>query len=241
MPVERYFLEEPLTLNSKKTLKETEFHHLAHVLRTREGETVEIVNGQGVLAYATVESIQRDKALLSIDKVEESSNVAPRLILAQAMPKPNRLDFILEKGTELGVSEFWLFPGQLSAKKELYPNQIERAKTMTVAAMKQCGRLFLPSIEIKPALKQWNRPEGTSFFGDVNPEALPFLRTWQQLLEKPAPFIFFVGPESGFTDDEHLLLRKMGAQGVKLHENILRTDTAALMAMSLLSYQTLYC
>ncbi len=237
MPAERYFIDHPLKAHEQQELKGPEFHHLAHVMRTRKGEIVELVNGKGALATATVQDILKEKAILKIDDVLQEPERPNRLILAQAMPKPNRLDFILEKGTELGVDCFWLFPGQTSAKKEFYPHQIERARTLTIAAMKQCGRLTLPEVIFQPAIQEWScLTHVSAFFGDLKPDAPLFETAWKKLHSPSYPLVFITGPESGFTQQEIQLLRDQGATGVKLHSNILRTDTASIMALSLLSH-----
>lgn len=237
MPAERYFIEEPLIAGKSFELKGAEFHHLAHVMRTRKGEEVELVNGKGTLAQATVEQVGKDRATLSIQTLHEAPEALCRIILAQAFPKPNRLDFILEKGTELGVDTFLLFPGDLSAKKDFFPHQMERARLLTISAMKQCGRLMLPAIELKPPLEKWPLLEQVlPFFGDVEPEAPLFEDSAQAIRAASDPVLFFTGPESGFSAKEVDILRKLGAQGVKLHSNILRTDTASIAALSLLSH-----
>ncbi len=235
MPDQRYFIEEPLLPRDRKILKGTEFHHFAHVMRRRKGEEVELVNGQGTLAHAIVQDLFKDHALLVIHDVYAASPSKIRVILAQALPKLNRLDFILEKGTELGVDEFWLFPGQYSVKKDLLPHQLERCRSLMIAAMKQCGRLFLPTLMTKPVLEKWPPLSGTAFFGDIQTEAVPFFVKWQQT-PLISPILFFIGPESGFSENEIAELNNRGAQGVKLHPNILRTDTAPLMALSLIGH-----
>lgn len=235
MPAERYYIDETIDEGERKELSGSEFHHLAHVMRTKVGEEIELVNGRGFLAKAEVEKIAKDRAFLYIAEVSASSPSKKTVILAQAMPKPNRLDFILEKGTELGVDEFWLFPGHHSAKKEVFPNQLERMKGLTIAAMKQCGRLFLPEIKFMPTLDKWKPLQGSAFFGDVDPSALSFENAWRATTPS-FPILFFVGPESGFADAEIVELKRRGAQGVKLHSNILRTDTAAITALSLVEH-----
>lgn len=75
----------------------------------------------------------------------------------------------------------------------------------------------------------------SSFFGDTQPDALPFISAWKKI-EPKNEAIFFIGPESGFTKEEVSLLKTFKAQGVKLHPNILRTDTAAIAALTLLSH-----
>lgn len=233
MPAERYYLESPLEKGSSVILQDTEFHHLVHVMRCKVDDQVEIVNGQGTLAHATISSIDKKKAHLHINEIEQEAPPQFQVILAQAIPRINRLDFILEKGTELGMTEIWLFPGALSERKSLTDHQIERLKAITISAMKQCGRLYLPKITLMPAIPNWITPELPLFFGDVNPGSPIFQTKWNP---KEKGLIFAVGPESGFTTQEIKNLLDKGAAGVTLHRSILRTDTASLAALSLINH-----
>ena len=215
-------------------LEDTEFHHLSHVMRARVGSQVELVNGQNQLAQASVSSLARHHADLAISDVYTEQRSKPTLILAQAIPRFNRLEYILEKATELDVSEFWLFPGLLSEKGEFSENQHKRMSQLVIAAMKQCGRLDLPTIVFKPPLLQWQPIEGRLLFGDTSPTAPPL----SQLEPDPASSrtLFFIGPEKGFDPKETAFLQTtLSATGVRLHRNILRVDTAPLVALSLLS------
>lgn len=236
MPAERFFLHSPLQKDSTYLLKGTEFHHLTRVMRIREGESIEAVNGAGVLAIAKVFRIEKNEAMLVIEEIilQEAPNNCP-IILVQAIPKPVRQDTILEKATELGASQIWLFPAELSVKKTFEPHQMERLEAIVISAMKQCGRLFLPDIKIMPPLTKWTEMPGSAFFGDVEGTAPLFSTVWKQC-EKRFPVLFFVGPESGFTEQEDKKLRTLGAKGVKLHQNILRTETAPLVALSLIHH-----
>lgn len=236
MPSERYFVDEDIESQEQITLSGSEFHHLVHVMRTRKGEHVELVNGRGSLAQATVLEIGKDKGRLFVNEVFQEQKPPCQIILAQAFTKQHRLDLILEKGTELGVDTFWLFPGQHSSKKECYPNQLERAKAVTIAAMKQCGRLYLPSVILKPPIGEWNDLDKTySFFGDLDPEAPLFSKTWEKA-SASIPYLFITGPEGGFSAEEIEILKHQGAMGVKLHQNTLRAETASLMAVGLMSH-----
>lgn len=236
MPIERYFLPTSFEIHHSYLLKGAEFHHLAHVMRTKQGDQVELVNGQGFLAEGDVVEIKKDYAQIKVQSLFQEKPCTKGIILAQAFPKPNRLDFILEKGTELGVEAFWLFPGLLSAKKEFFPHQLERAQSLMIAAMKQCGRLTLPSLMIQPFLKEWPTVNSTLFFGDLDPKALPFEKAWKMHQPLVYPTLFVTGPESGFHKQEVDSLKQRGAVGVKLHDHILRTDTASLAAVSLMSH-----
>lgn len=235
MPSERYFIDQVFKVNQDIILKDSEFHHLVRVMRTRKGEVVELVNGQGGLTQATVEEIFKDQARLHIDSIHIEKRRNNKIILAQAIPKPNRLDYIIEKGTELGVDEFWLFPSQHSVKKDFSPEQLERLRIQIIAAMKQCGRLYLPELALKPSLEKWEANSGTFFFGDVDKTAELFSSAWKRL-QVSFPVIFVVGPESGLSEKENTFLKEKGAYGVKLHENILRTDTAGIVALSLIEH-----
>jgi 16S rRNA (uracil1498-N3)-methyltransferase len=156
--------------------------------------------------------------------------------LAQAFPKPNRLDTIIEKGTELGVDEFWLFPGVLSYKKELFPQQMERTLAITIAAIKQSGRLFLPKIRLFPPIERWEKFTSLSFFGDLSEHAIPFHQAAMKIHKDRYPLIFITGPESGFSTNEVATLHQLGSIGVTLHRYILRTDTATIAGLSILNY-----
>lgn len=231
MPHNRYYLDAPLNENETVTLADEEFHHLSRVLRARVGDAVEIVNGHGQLAHAHLVELAKKEARLEIKALEEA-NPKPPLILAQALTRMNHLEWIIEKGTELGATSFWLFPGILSEKDELSPTQSLRLKHLAISAMKQCGRLDLPSIELKPPLLKWQPLQGTLLFGD--PRA-PFL--WESDLTRPlpSPTIFLIGPESGFEEQEvDFMQNVLKAKGVRLHSNILRAETASLTALSLI-------
>jgi len=227
MPVDRFFFDAPLKGPSLK-LSGAELHHLARVMRVQEGEAVELVNGKGELASAKVVSLHKEYAELAVES-HSFQGAGPEVVLAQALPRSSNLDWIVEKGTELGASAFWLFPGDLSEKKDVSENGLERLKALTISAMKQSGRLWLPRIEIKPKLAAWGPVEGTLLFGDLSQEA----KKMAPPLE--APIVFFVGPEKGFSKREEEFLRG-AAKGVRLHDNVLRAETAAIAALAQIHY-----
>ncbi|MES2345027.1 MAG: RsmE family RNA methyltransferase [Chlamydiota bacterium] len=228
MPVERFFSDTSFTPENECILEGQEFHHLSHVIRCRAGEKVELVNGRNELAFATLVSIEKKKATLQIDTVVKKTP-GKEIILAQAIPRFNRLEFILEKGTELGASAFWLFPGVWSEKSDFSNNQQERMELLTVSAMKQCSRLDLPPILIKPQLTEWALiPNTTILYGDTRPEAPPVTPPFKD------PLILVVGPERGLSPQEvHHLDGTLKARGVCLNHNILRTDTAAMAFLAI--------
>lgn len=234
MPNDRFYTPDPLETNTSLRLSEEESHHLTRVMRVQLGEHIEVINGKGQLAKAEVTEIQKRHSVLNILHLQTEAPPTTEVILAQALPRLNRLDTIVEKGTELGITQLWLFPGQRSEKKELSDQQQQRIHTQMVSALKQCGSLFLPTLILKPALQRWDHLPYPAFFGDLSPHAPPFHTYSQRVAE--GSVLFFVGPEAGFTSDEVEQMQKLQAIGVRLHQNILRTDTASLAALSIISH-----
>lgn len=237
MPAKRFYVKEPLDLQEKLLLQGEEFHHLCHVMRVKENESIEVVNGLGALAQATVRSLEKKQAVLQLISLELKPSPPHRLILAQALPRIPRLEYILEKSVELGATDLWLFPGALSEKEEVSPSQRQRMQGILISSLKQCGRLFLPSLLYKPLLSKWNAEEipKSSFFGDTRPSSSP-LYSSLSLLSSPQDLLIAIGPESGFHPKEVQIMEdSLGMQGVRLHENILRTDTAAIASLAIAS------
>lgn len=231
MPHNRFFLDAPLNSDEEVLLSGDEAHHLQRVMRKEEDDSVELVNGRNDLAVAKILSFEKKGIRLQITACEKKIPVDFLVILCQAIPRLNRLEMIVEKGVELGMSELWLFPGQLSEKKELSASQLQRLNMIAIAAMKQCGRLDLPKIALMPPLLKWEPPNDPCYFGDTTKEAPPFLSVFQ----KKEKALFFNGPESGFSEQEERHLRHFNAIGINLHPNILRTETAPLAFLTLIS------
>jgi 16S rRNA (uracil1498-N3)-methyltransferase len=236
MPAERYYTPQALAIDGTISLTEGEHHHLLHVMRTAVGDTVEIVNGRGQLAVAEVLSAGKRESTLKILETQQSPPPPFALILAQALPRLNRLDTIVEKATELGITELWLFPGDRSERKILQESQKNRVLQVAVSAMKQCGALWLPEIKWQQPINGWKKGANPLLFGDVNPEAIK-LGDYLQKHPLEGGVVFVTGPEAGFSEREVADLAALEGVGVKLHHNILRTDTASIVALSLLSTQ----
>jgi 16S rRNA (uracil1498-N3)-methyltransferase len=238
MPAERFYLKSPLIPDQTVSLIDEEFHHLSHVMRLKAGEEIQLVNGEGCLAKAKISSLLKKEALISIEHVEHQSPSLHRLVLAQAFPRLPRLEYLLEKSVELGVTDIWLFPGELSEKTELSPSGLKRVHHILISAMKQCGSLFLPSLRILPPLLQWDSKELPSycFFGDTDPSAPALYEMLENAPKTPSSFLIAIGPEKGFSEKEELFMKNpLSFQGVKLHKHILRTDTAAISSLAIIA------
>ncbi len=228
MPAYRYYCP-ILTDNDTMSIEGNEFEHLSKVMRQQVGDSVELVDGKGLLAYATLTHLEKKRALFSIKK-KQSYVLKHALILYQALTTWSHLEWIIEKAVELGATQFILFqsthsPFPLSEKKR------ERLLLKSISALKQSGRVFLPKFTFKKSLIEVQLDSPNAYFGDLRLGA-PFLN-FESVVDQNVSIAFASGPESGFTSHEHAELEKKGFNGVRLHSNILRAETAPLAFLSL--------
>lgn len=223
MPAERFYANVDLYTETI-ALEGAELHHLAHVMRTRVGDLVALVNGKGQLAQAKVSAISKNSARLAILSVTSIPVPIPHIILAVPFMRLSKLELVVEKCVELGAGAFWLYPAQYADKHNLSPHQLERLLHIAISAMKQSGRLDLPEIKIFNRFADLFQSDHIYCFGDTRPNA--------ERIKQQKQMVFITGPEKGFSEKELKLLDEK-ATGVKLHDNILRAETAPIAAMSL--------
>jgi hypothetical protein len=119
MPKERFFIDTPFIETETVSLEGTEFHHFAHVMKMKKGDEVDLVNGKGALSKAVVISVDRQRASLKIISTSLTPLSSPRFILAVPLMRPSKLEWVLEKGTELGADAFWLYQAEGSTKASM--------------------------------------------------------------------------------------------------------------------------
>ena len=232
MPQHRYYVSEPFYVDKSIAIQDPEFHHLHSVMRQKEGDKLELINGQGQLAHGVIIAIQKKQALVQISHVQEEKPADFCLTLALSFLKNAHLEFAIEKACEIGVSQICLFQALRSEKKELSEQCLKRLQTIVISACKQCGRLYIPTIEVYKNLKECLKKEELSFFGDLSSTSQPIARFAQDLQKRKAATIY-IGPESGFTEEEVKRLQENGAHGITLSKNTLRAETAAIVATAL--------
>lgn len=229
MPHNRFICEELLEVGCEVILEGPETQHLA-VMRAKPDDAVELIDGKGALAVARLLTVGRREARLRIESATVECKPGERVILAQALPRMSHLEWIIEKGTELDVDAFWLFPGRFSEKTELTGAQTERLAHLIRAASKQCGRLHFPALELKTPLEQWTIPGTPLLYGTLEAQ-VPYI--WESRMQ--FPITLCIGPEAGFAPEElSCLQHTLKGQGVRLSRHILRTETAAIVGLSLL-------
>ncbi len=239
MPNDRFFIPDIFENEKKLTIDGDEFFHLHKVMRKKINDTIELINGKNQLAKAHIVEFSDKHAIVNIDEILEKEKSKFEIILCQAFCKQNRLENILEKATELGVSSFMLFHSKLSEKIILSDNRKNRFNHIILSAVKQCARLDIPKIDEIKDISSFNiKNKSNCFFGDIKESAPLFIK--ENIDTTNYKIIIFIGPEKGFTEEEiKLLENSYNAKGIKLHDNILRTDTAAIFAAGLI-YQKLY-
>jgi 16S rRNA (uracil1498-N3)-methyltransferase len=227
------------------TIGGEEHHHLVHVLRRRAGDRVEAVDGRGMRALLEIESVERREAravVVSRSAPEPRPEVDVRLI--PCVTRPARMDWLVEKATEMGVSS--IAPA-CSARSVVRPSaagaaqQAARWRRVAVAAMKQSRRSWLPAIE--PAVPLAERIEGW------RPEDR-LLVPWEEaggaglraaLGARPIgpgrTVGVVIGPEGGLEAGEVERCRAAGGEVIGLGRTVLRAETAALVVTAILLYE----
>lgn len=229
MPVNRFFSSSPLAKGLTYYIEGKELHHLKNVIRLQVGSAIELIDGEGSLGLGSIEAIDKTKACVSLTEVKFYKPSSSKLVLAQAMPSMNHLDLILEKGCELGVDEFWIFHSKRATKLPREEKK-ERFYNICISALKQSGRYYLPKIQLIPSMKAFPQFIGNRFFGDIREKAL----FYHEPIETNT--LLIIGPESGFTDDEVQYLEDhFFATGIKLSQNVLRAETAAIAGCAMMA------
>lgn len=214
-----------------------EAHHALHVVRVSEGDEVELFDGSGSLARATVRCLGRKSVQLAVEEAWFAGGPDRELRLGFAVPKGKRLDWLLEKATELGAAELHpvRFERSVAGEGDWTPAKTRRWTAQLVAATKQCGRAMLPALrrpmDLADCLRcPWWRQDEPRLVGDLTPEARPIAQALPA--QAPKEVSLLVGPEGGLTGPERADLLQAGWSPVVLGENTLRTETAcaALLA-----------
>ena len=221
---ERFFLDQEYKQNAVVFLEDAEQHHLSRVMRIRENEIVELTNGKGSLALARAQKM--GLLILEVNQFPSEKEI----LLGVPFMRPSKLEWILEKGTEIGVSSFFLYPADKSTQKSLSDHQVQRLNNVIVSSLKQSKRLYLPHLEILLSLEELLAKKGICYFGDVRDSA-------PLLVPREETPLFISGPESGFSDREVALLEQK-AKGVRINPNILRAETAPIVASSIFAHFT---
>ncbi|HEY3900943.1 MAG TPA: 16S rRNA (uracil(1498)-N(3))-methyltransferase [Chthoniobacter sp.] len=228
----------------KLALEPAEAHHALDVLRMKAGDRATLFNGQG--AEATVEFASVDKGRIALKKISVSKcpPLACRITLGQAIPKGKNMDLIVEKATELGAAGIApLLSERTIVRCDESEALSKRDKWQRVAieAAKQCGQNWLPTVA-KPKTPKELFQSGEKFDLMLIASLQSDSRHLKQVLAEagpkpPASVLILVGPEGDFTPAEVNLAKNAGCRPITLGPIILRSETAAIYCLSVLSHE----
>jgi 16S rRNA (uracil1498-N3)-methyltransferase len=226
----RYFTSDHISQNRKRiALTGDEYHHLVRVSRAREGEEVTVLDGVGGIYEATVARLGRNEAVLRVRSYRRAAG-PPRIDMALALTRAHRLDFAVEKCTEIGTRQFIPFTAERSVwrggEREA-AHKRERLERKVMAACKQSENPYFPAVEEVSDFDRLISMSGeyaAVCFGDRE-GAFPL--TGVEICAG-GQVLGIVGPEGGFTDRERERLIECGAHGISLGPHALRSETAAI-------------
>jgi 16S rRNA (uracil1498-N3)-methyltransferase len=237
---DRFFVEGVHAVGDRVALAPDDAHKLATVLRKRSGDRVQIVDSGGV-AYAATLAIDGRSVSATLDASLEREGVEPRLAitLAQAVPKGQKMDLVVEKATELGVRAIVPVRSTRVIGSDTSSAKVERWRRIARSAAQQSGRTRIP--EVADVL-DWDALLATfpSYDRVYVPwelaEPTPLRAVFDRDLDGVTSVLIVIGPEGGFAHDEVARACAAGATAVSIGRRILRTETAALVVVSALMY-----
>ena len=239
----RFFLP-PSSWNSERlVLDMAESHHAVGVLRLDAGEKVVIFDGQG--SEATAEIVAAKSNRVELRKISQSKSAAMkcRITLGQAIPKGKNMELIVEKATELGAAAITPLLSERTVVRydeEEAASKKQKWQRVALEAAKQCGQNWLPEVGKPVSLKSFfgaNPKFDLMLIASLQPDAKPFKSVLAESASRPANVLILVGPEGDFTPAEINLAKSAGCRPVTLGPIILRTETAALYCLSVLSHE----
>ncbi|MGB4600038.1 MAG: 16S rRNA (uracil(1498)-N(3))-methyltransferase [Trichlorobacter sp.] len=219
-------------------------HHMIRVLRMRPGDEVLLVDEQGRRHEGLIDQVTQEWTAIRITATREAAQFpdAPAITVMQGLPRGEKIELVLQKGTELGVNEFAIFRADRSVPRlagDKLQNRLERWNKIVAEAARQSERFDQPTVA-------WHPTAAAAAAGAANADLKLLL--WErgtpsplrELLEgqpRPARVAIAIGPEGGFEPGEAEAFSLWGFTPVTLGERILRTETAALAMTAILQYK----
>jgi len=236
----RFFLSSPPQAG-RATVSREEAHHLIHVLRTEIGDAIELIDGSGSTWRGQVSEISSTSVTIrDLVELPRLDDGAVRLILVQSLCKSDKLEWILQKATELGISEIRLLAAERSVLKiptERVQSKLERWNKIILAAAKQSRRATLPPLYPPANCEAICQSLGADLKLVLSENEGQM--SLKAVLKKSSPrsVAFCVGPEGGWTTAELAMFLRCSIEPVTLGPNILRTETAAMVTAAILRYE----
>lgn len=254
----RRFVNQPLMIGEEITLQDEDYNYIARVLRSRENDPITLFNGEGGEYHGNIVEITKRHLTIKLKKYNPINRTSKiEIHLLQSLAKGEKMELILQKSTELGVTSITPLATERSVmhlKKDQTEKRLERWNNIIYSACEQCELNIPPILNDPLSLEKWISnilPTLNTTVITLAPTATHSLGSFLKHFEYPQDqnkknanegshtakthtFTIVIGPEGGLTDEEITALQNAGAQSVSLGSRILRTETAALSVISTL-------
>ena len=226
----RLFFQKSLSINLKDKLDKSQSHYISKVMRIKESEVFSLFNSNGEWE-AKILNISKSLVEFNITKQLRQKEYPKELWLAFSPIKSNYFNFMIQKATELGVTKFLPIIFDRTVVRKINKERLEK---VIIEAAEQSNRINVPSIEKPKSLKKFlDDKKMDLIFTDLNSNNKKV--DLKKLSNKPTCVV--VGPEGDFSEAEREeILSYKGVQAIKINENILRSETAVISAISIINY-----
>ena len=225
----RLFYSKSLSLNLIDKLDKSQSHYVSKVMRIKENEVFSLFNNSGEWE-AKIVNITKSIVEFNVTKQLRQKENTKELWLAFSPIKSNYFNFMIQKATELGVTKFLPVIFERTIVRKINKERLEK---VIIEAAEQSNRITVPSIEDPQKLKSFLNNDMDLIFTDINTTNTKI--ETKKLTTKPTCVI--IGPEGDFSEEEREeILRFNNVQPIKINENILRSETAVISALSIINY-----
>lgn len=233
--MQRYFVNN--CSNNIFTLSKDETYHLTKVMRVAINDLVEIVYDNNLYLSKIIQLEPLIRCEI-VEKIITKDKNIPKVTLVQSIVKDNKLEYILQKSTELGVEEIIIYKSTRSIVKiNENDKKLDRWNKIIREASEQSKRISVPILDKIVDLKELVKLEyDYKFLSTVNNNT-NFIKQELHNIDINATILFVVGPEGGFTDEEEKYMIDNGFKPISLGDNVLRTETASLFILSAINYE----
>lgn len=214
-----------------------DYKHIVKVLRLKPGDDITLFDNNSTEYYGNIREINKKEIMVEISESKIVNTESPiEITLLQGLPKADKMDYIIEKATELGVHRVVPVITERSQIRER--DRKKRWDRIALEASKQCGRtkpaIVENTLNFDDAAKLYSKGE-LAVILQVNSQ-ISVKDYIKKSLQAPQNIVLFVGPEGGFTDNEVLLGNEMGFISLGLGPRVLRTETASLSVLSVFQF-----
>ena len=240
----RFYFDKCNMYDNVIRIEGNDVNHIKNVLRMKPGEHIICCDGCCNDYYCVIDGITSDCVLAGIEKkVRSSGELNTKLYLFQALPKLDKMDFIIQKAVELGVYEIVPVVTKRCVVKISDKNKQEkklaRWRLIAESAAKQCGRGIIPDIKepmVFTKAAEYAKKLEYNLFPYENAKGMEHARMCMKEASANTSVGVFIGPEGGYADEEAEMAKDMGFNVVSLGDRILRTETAGMTVLSILMF-----